>query len=655
MGFEIDVKLIVRPPGNLAYKVPVNIESKDDDNRLFVSFGYDEQLIQEIKVMEGARWNPDEKCWTISDTRRNQFRLAYMMGHKVYARFERKNFVRQYKPIRPEPKAHQILLTNNWINTEEHIFAADMGVGKTLAAIEGVDWIKENVITNLESGQFWWVGPNSALAALEEEIDRWGISVYPEIMTYEGMTNRVERWQPGKPAPRIIVFDESSRLKNPRAKRTGSALHVTEAMRREWRDKNLATFILEMTGTPSPKEPTDWYSQCEIACPGFVREGNVYKFRARLAHQVQQENQQTGGVYFQTTGWKDSTLKCDKCGKLESHDCHHQEMMFESYHPFEPGTDEVSKLYKRLDGLVTVVMKKDVLKDLPAKIYRVLRVKPTLEIKNALKLVERMAKGAAQAMILARELSDGFLYESAPNGTKTCSHCQGKKTVESPVYCPQTEAEVEGAVEQTVDHMETISCPTCGGSGEVPAFTRAPRPIHTAKDDIVTSLLEDQEDQGRIVLYAGFTASIDKLCDLVTKSGWKWIRLDGRGWATSLADLHSRQDLLRVFQKKSFCEDDRRIAFIGHPGSAGMGLTLTASSMICFYSNDFNAESRIQAEDRIHRMSMDLTRGATIVDLVHLPTDELVLKNLQQKRDLQALTMGQVREALATLGDMRGD
>lgn len=655
MGLEISVKLIVRPPGNLAYKVPVTLETKDDDNRIFVSFGFDKNLISEIKVMEGARWDPDDKSWSISDTRRNQFRLAYMMGQKVYGRFDSKNFTVDYKPLRKEVKDHQKLLTRVWLNTQEHIFASEMGTGKTLAAIEGIDWIKKYILPNLTSQEFWWVGPNSALAALEEEIDRWGISVYPTIMTYEGMTSRVERWTKGQPAPRIIVFDESSRCKNPRAKRTGAALHVTESMRREWGDQGHPYYILEMTGTPSPKEPTDWYAQCEIACPGFIREGNVNKFKSRLAHQVEQENKQTGGVYFQTTGWKDSELKCNKCGKYEHEDVHKPDMLFESYHPFEKGVNEVYKLYKRLDGLVTVIHKKDVLKDLPDKVYRILRVKPSLQVKNAAKMVERMATGAAQAMILARELSDGFLYENVPNGTRTCSHCDGKKTVQSPVYKAQTEAEVEGAVEQTLDRMETISCPTCGGIGEVPAFSKAPKPIHTAKDDLVTSLLEDQDEQGRIVLYAGFTASIDKLCGLVEKSNWQWIRLDGRGWATSLADVNTRQDLLRVFQKKAHHPDQDRIAFIGHPGSAGMGLTLTASSMICFYSNDFNAESRIQAEDRIHRMSMDLNKGATIVDLVHLPTDELVLKNLQAKRDLQSMTMGQVREALATLGDLRGE
>ena len=80
-----------------------------------------------------------------------------------------------------------------------------------------------------------------------------------------------------------------------------------------------------------------------------------------------------------------------------------------------------------------------------------------------------------------------------------------------------------------------------------------------------------------------------------------------------------------------------------------MGLTLTASPTIVYYSNDFNAESRIQSEDRIHRMGMDVNRGATIIDIVHLSSDELVLNNLRNKRKLQSLTLGEMNVQLAAL------
>jgi hypothetical protein len=70
-----------------------------------------------------------------------------------------------------------------------------------------------------------------------------------------------------------------------------------------------------------------------------------------------------------------------------------------------------------------------------------------------------------------------------------------------------------------------------------------------------------------------------------------------------------------------------------------MGLTLTASDTIIYYSNDFNGESRVQSMDRIHRPGC---RGANIIDLIHLPVDEFVINRLDYKLDLQKITMGDI-------------
>jgi hypothetical protein len=43
---------------------------------------------------------------------------------------------------------------------------------------------------------------------------------------------------------------------------------------------------------------------------------------------------------------------------------------------------------------------------------------------------------------------------------------------------------------------------------------------------------------------------------------------------------------------------------------------------------------------------MDENRGATIIDLIHLPTDLLILNNLKQKKNLQDITMDNIREYL---------
>jgi hypothetical protein len=100
---------------------------------------------------------------------------------------------------------------------------------------------------------------------------------------------------------------------------------------------------------------------------------------------------------------------------------------------------------------------------------------------------------------------------------------------------------------------------------------------------------------------------------------------------------------------KELRESIGRLCFVGHPQAGGMALTLTASPTELFYSNCFNGEARMQAEDRFHRPGMDLNRGATIIDLIHLPTDQLVLDNLKKKKKLQALSMGELHDAMENI------
>ena len=157
--------------------------------------------------------------------------------------------------------------------------------------------------------------------------------------------------------------------------------------------------------------------------------------------------------------------------------------------------------------------------------------------------------------------------------------------------------------------------------------------------------MDEHNDVGRLVVYGGFTGTLDRICTIVQRLQWDWIRIDGCGWASSIqgTDL----ELLEKFQGGQV--EHPRIVIVGQPESAGMGLTLTASPTIVYYSNSFNGEGRIQSEDRIHRPGMDLQRGATIIDLLHLPSDLLILNSHKKKRKLQSLTMGQFSVALSQI------
>ena len=605
--------------------VPVKAEYTGE-NKIVFKFKFNRTLLEEVKNMEGARWNPDFKIWTVSNTHRNWFSIDHLTGKNPYAPYDAQ--LVDYTPTRPLYK-HQVEMVRHGLTRHYCIFAVEMGCGKTLSAIEIIE----------ESGFEDWlyIAPKSALASVKLEMIKWGAKVTPHFYTYDGLRKLIENWPSGVPAPRGVIFDESSKVKNPNAQRTKAALHLANAIREEHGREG---FVILMSGSPAPKSPLDWWPQAEVACPGFLREGTYEKEKRRLAI-IESRESATGGMFPHLVTWKDDPGKCNRCGQPKDHDNHKMantgddvfDSMVESrlLHAFEPSKNEIADLYERLSGLVLIQFKKDCL-DLPEKQYRTIKVRPKQSILNSAKLITATAPSTILALTLLRQLSDGFQYEEIEAGTKECELCHGEKEIVRPM--PDDEGEYVDC---------TITCPHCGGAGEVPKYKTETKEFPCPKIDALTQRLEDHEEDGRLVIYAGFTGSVDRICRVVQQSGWEYIRVDGRGWYSSLGNKSS-EEMLLLFQDKQRTVE--KLAFIGQPSAAGMGLTLTESNEIVYYSNDFNAESRIQSEDRIHRPGADINRGCIITDLVHLPTDEQVIDNLKKKRKLQNLSLGVFEEAL---------
>jgi SNF2 family DNA or RNA helicase len=477
---------------------------------------------------------------------------------------------------------------------------------------------------------WWWVGPKSALAAVEREFKKWDAKVIPRFMTYDRLRIEMSKWVDGNPAPEGVIFDESSRLKSPVANRTKAAMHLADSIREEHGEKG---FVILMSGTPSPKSPLDWWAQCEVCYPGFLREGGAKPFEKRMA--IFEEIHTQSGVIAKRKTWKDDENKCDICGEYEDHENHLDEMFGgEDCHIFQPSKNEVAYLYERLDGLVLPLAKKDCL-DIPDKIYREIELEPTSTVKRVAKALAKSAESAIQGITWLRELSDGFQYRERQEGLKQCPVCKGEGECEQWDYTDITQDPVK----------EMNECETCQGYGEIPNMVRESKKLPCPKDKAVISLLDENEEQGRLVLFAGFQGSIDRIVDICHKQQWDVVKVDGRGW--KILPCGEEKIPKSVKPLDYWCDmERRRVAFVAHPESGGMGLTLTESRMAVFYSNDFKPESRSQAEDRIHRPGIDENKGATIVDLFHLGTDRKVLNVLKDNRRLEQMTLGEMRESI---------
>lgn len=598
------------------YKYTVKIKTDKDYHYCEAPYA----LADELRAMRGSKWlgyekeNP-QKIWRVDNCRRNNFNLEYLEGKNPFAKYKTPLAENGFR-IRHERKdnkgkvwqlfAHQREFVLHILCRKQCIIAGEMGTGKTLAAIEAMEL---SLVP-----EAWYVAPKSALASVKLEAIRWGLRSKVRFMTYDELKKVLSEWEPGKLPPKMVFFDESSRVKTASSQRSQAAMYLAESMRDTWGDD---CYIVLMSGSPAPKSPLDWYQQCEIACPGYIREGNIHKFEQRLAI-LEKTGDTTGFSWSKRIAWRDGNVNtCGLCGR-------HKDQHTGLPHDFKAVDNQIEAMYRRMSGLVLVKFKKDCL-DLPDKVYRPVYLKPSRELMSAARIVTSKARSVIEGMTLLRELSDGFQYKDTLEKTNVCSSCKGTR------IHPET---VPGVVR---------SCDFCAGTGVENSYKREVIEVASPKLDALTEILDEVEDTERLVVYAGFTGSIDRICAHVKKLGWDYIRVDGRGWSSSLGGLSTDLSMLQAFQNTA---EYGKIVFVGHPGSAGMGITLTASSMIVYFSNDFNAESRIQSEDRIHRAGMDINRGATIVDLLLLPTDKKVLDNLARKRELQSISLGEIQAAI---------
>lgn len=628
------IKLITRSKSGRLIKIETQIE-KVKGRIEFINSPF--ALKDEIKAMAGSRWGgtedpPRKNVWSVKDCERNWFQIRWLMGENPYEWWERPVVDVEFdRPL----KTYQKMQVRIGLTYHYAIIAAEMGLGKTLVGIELME----------RSGfhDWWWVSPKSGLEAVKIELRKWNCDMQPQLMTYDRLRIMMEEWQPGDPIPQGIILDESSRAKGATSKRTCAAQLVADEIRRRFGKDG---FVILMSGSPAPKSPLDWWSQCEIAWPGFVKEGSAKGFEWRLGVFKKQKTEQ--GDFHKRITWKDDEKKCSVCGQLKEHE-EHQDALYGGTHGFVPCVNEVALLQKRLAGLAWPFFKKDWLPELPDMIYRELVLEPSSTIKRVAKALAQSAPTAIQGLTWLRELSDGFQYREVQDGTKECPCCNGVGEVEA--------WEIEGklvyeqgqllAFEDMLTRGAKVNtviatCDLCHGEKVVPNMIRESREVPCPKEDALKDLLDENSDQGRLVTFAGFQGSIDRCTRVSLNEGWDVGQIDGRGWKV----LTPNGGVIRVdlLQHWMDLEKTRRMNIVAHPASGGMGLTLTESRMAVYYSNDFSPESRTQSKARIHRLGMDVNKGATIVDLLHLPTDKKVLDVLNDNRRLEMMTLQEFRE-----------
>jgi SNF2 family DNA or RNA helicase len=146
--------------------------------------------------------------------------------------------------------------------------------------------------------------------------------------------------------------------------------------------------------------------------------------------------------------------------------------------------------------------------------------------------------------------------------------------------------------------------------------------------DAMMSCIE--EVSGKIIIWSRFRYDIVRIrAALVKEYGEKSVV----SYYGDTSD-EDRQRAIQLFQ-----DGDARF-FVANPATAGYGLTLTEANTVIYYANDFNLETRIQSEDRCHRIGQK--NPVTYIDLIAEGTiDEKIVKSLRDKIAIGAKVLGE--------------
>ena len=140
------------------------------------------------------------------------------------------------------------------------------------------------------------------------------------------------------------------------------------------------------------------------------------------------------------------------------------------------------------------------------------------------------------------------------------------------------------------------------------------------------------ENSGKLIIWSRFRYDISNIYQALTKTF-------GDGCAAMFFGDTTDEERSNIVDKFQDPNSDLRF-FIGNPSVGGRGLTLTEANTVVYYANDFNLDTRIQSEDRCHRIGQK--NSVTYIDLISENTiDERIVKSLVNKIDLSAKVLGE--------------
>ena len=205
--------------------------------------------------------------------------------------------------FKKKPYAHQLTALEKSWNKETYAYFMEMGTGKTKVLIDNLamlydkgkvdgalivapkgvvgTWHNQELPAHLPNHienvtVLWQANINKKQQDKLDQLFKTGHEFHLLIMNVEAFStskglNFAQKFLRSHKS--LMAIDESTTIKNPKAKRTKNILSLSK----------LAKYRRIMTGSPVTKNPLDLYTQCEFLDPFHLNFSSYYAFRNRYA------------------------------------------------------------------------------------------------------------------------------------------------------------------------------------------------------------------------------------------------------------------------------------------------------------------------------------------------------------------------------------
>lgn len=518
------------------------------------------------------------------------------------------------------------------IRTAEHLFATNKIAAVIVVAPNGVhrNWVTDELPKHatttyraavFDSSRAGTRAHDSAVASVTTASNTlpWLCATYEGIITERGrdavLTHVAAKYSSMRKTftaerPFLLIADETSRVKNPSAKRTKKILALAR----------MAAYVRILNGTPVANSPLDVFAQMKLLDEHYWARHGIASYTAFKARFAVMKEIRIGARHDNIDNVQ--IVGADR-EDVEAYEGGGEINGIEVEAGARPSTGrtiqvivgyrDLDKIHALLEPCSTRLTKESAGLKLPPKLYS--------RVPFELSKEQRRAYDQLRSQYMV-ELK---LKESP-----------GRKGNEATIAETVSALEPGKLITATlaITRILRLHQIACGYLPDPDNPDAEPLLLTSAGDprlDILRELVEDTPGQG--LIWYRFQLDGHRISELLGK---RCVRYDG-----TITSQTVRAEAIERFKR-----GDVQF-FIGNPAAIGMGVSLPMAKSVIYYSNSFSLVDRLQSEDRAHRLN---STPAPVIyyDVAALQTvDEKIIKALQEKKDIAALVQGDaIREWL---------